>query len=197
MSEIKSALELALERTKDVKSDKESVRAHEMKQEGKRLVTKLMEDPSLDLKKAVKEYPAKDQKAVRDGFFEILLANLSLPTEKSDLQKLAPLKKGFEYATGDRRNVNYLFDQLEQLLGQFLDTKQQLIEHLRNQFSQRIREKEEQASKQMGTQVRIDPASDPEFARALNQNLGNLQNQYSGVIDQVKEQLRTLYDQHR
>jgi hypothetical protein len=197
MSEIKSALELALERTKDVKGDKDSVRAHEMKQEGKRLVTKLMEDPSLDLKKAVKEYPAKDQKAVRDGLFEILLANLSLPTEKSDLQKLGPLKKGFEYATGDRRNVNYLFDQLEQLLGQFLDTKQQLIEHLRNQFSQRIREKEEQASKQMGTQVRIDPASDPEFARALNQNLGNLQNQYSGVIDQVKEQLRALYEQRR
>lgn len=197
MSEIKSALELALERTKDVKSDKESVRAYEMKQEGKRLVTKLMDDPSIDLKKAVKEYPAKDQKAVRDGLFEILLANLSLPTEKSDLQKLAPLKKGFEYVTGDRRNVNYLFDQLEQLLGQFLDTKQQLIEHLRNQFSQRIREKEEQASKQMGTQVRIDPASDPEFARALNQNLGNLQNQYGGVIDQVKEQLRALYEQHR
>jgi hypothetical protein len=197
MSEIKSALELALERTKDVKGDKESVRAHEMKQHGKRLVTKLMDDPSIDLKKAVKEYPSKDQKAVKDGFFEILLANLSLPTEKADLQKLEPLKKGFEYATGDRRNVNYLFDQLEQLLNQFLDTKQQLIEHLRNQFSQRIREKEEQASKQMGTQVRIDPASDPEFSRALNQNLGNLQNQYGGVIDQVKEQLRALYDQNR
>jgi hypothetical protein len=78
-----------------------------------------------------------------------------------------------------------------------LDNKQQLIEHLRNQFSQRIRQKEEEASKQMGRQVRIDPSSDPEFARALNQNLGNLQNQYGGVIDQVKDQLRTLYEQRR
>jgi phosphoenolpyruvate-protein kinase (PTS system EI component) len=197
MSEIKSALELALERTKDVKSDKESVRAYEMKQEGKRLVNKLMEDPSIDLKKTVKEYPGKDQKAVRDGFFEILSANLSLPSEKSDLQKLKPLQKGFEYATGDRKNVSYLFEQLEQLLNQYLDNKQQLIEHLRNQFSQRIRQKEEEASKQMGRQVRIDPSSDPEFARALNQNLGNLQNQYGGVIDQVKDQLRTLYEQRR
>lgn len=197
MSEIKSALELALERTKDVKSDKESVRAYEMKQEGKRLVTKLMEDSSIDLKKTMKEFQGKDQKAVKDGFFEILLANLSLPTEKSDLQKLGPLRKGFEFVTGDRRNVNYLFDQLEQLLDQYLENKQQLIEHLRSQFSQRIRQKEEEASKQMGRQVRIDPASDPEFARALNQNLGNLQDQYGGVIDQVKEQLKSLYGQGR
>ena len=193
MSEIKRALELALERTKDVKGDKESVRAYEMKQEGKRLVSKLMEDPSIDLKKIVKEYPGKDQKAVKDGFFEILLANLALPTDKVDIQKLEPLRKGFEYATGDRRNVSYLFEQLDQLLNQYLDNKEQLIEQLRQQFSQRIRQREQEASGQMGTPVRIDPASDPEFSRALSQHLGNLQDQYGGVIDQVKEQLRSLY----
>ncbi|MFW5718125.1 MAG: DUF6657 family protein, partial [Spirochaetota bacterium] len=76
---------------------------------------------------------------------------------------------------------------------QYLDTKNQLTERLRQQYEPRLRQKEEQIAQQTGRQVRLDPANDPEFAQALNENLQRLQGQYAQVIDQAKEQFDQLF----
>ena len=58
-----------------------------------------------------------------------------------------------------------------------------------------MREKEQQIAQQTGRRVKLDPASDPEFAKVLNQNLQRLQQQYSQVVEQAREQLSGLFDQ--
>ena len=49
MGRIKSALEIALERTESVKTDKASIGHFEAKQQGKRLANAFLEDPSKSL----------------------------------------------------------------------------------------------------------------------------------------------------
>ena len=45
MTHIKSALEIAMERTEDVKGNKETLLIHELKNEGMKLVSEALRDP--------------------------------------------------------------------------------------------------------------------------------------------------------
>ncbi len=193
MGEIKSALELALERTADVEGDRESLEAYENKQEGKRILSRFLDDPEFELKKTLKSYDRKRRDQVRRGLFDALLGNITLPSDQQGMQRIQSLAPAFEAVIDDRKSFNQIYDQIVQLLSQYLRDRQQLIEQLRQQYEGRLRQKEEELARQTGQRMRLDPSQDPEFAQALQQNLQQLQQQYTQVIDQAREQLESLY----
>ncbi len=192
MSHIKSALELALERTENIKGSKESIEARKYREEGMKLASQLFENPTFDLGKKIKEYDKRERHWVKEGLRKILFSNLTLPASEEDIPKLATLRKGFETITGERKKVTYLFQNVEEYFKQYLSNKQQLIENLRNQFSEQIRRKNEALSKQLGREVNLDPSSDPEFAKILQQNMGKLKEHYNQVVTQAKEELEKM-----
>ncbi len=197
MGEIKSAVELALEKTEGVRGDRKSLEMHEHKQLGKRLVSKVIDGEEVDLNKELSRYDGERLDWVRDGFFEVLLMNIKLPNDDIELQRIRRLENGFQVVIRDTAQLRELFKQLDNLLSQYLDNRRQMIEAVRQQFEGRIRQKEQELQRQTGTQVRLDPASDPEFSQYLRENMNRLQEQYSGVLDQVKQQLQQLYDAGR
>lgn len=197
MGEIKSALELALEKTKDVKSDPKTLEAHEHRNAGKKLASRLQEEENFDLKKELKQYSGEHRKWVEEGLFQVVLASISLPASEEDLERLKPLQAGLSVILGNGRELDHLFQQVHGLFKQYLDNRTHLIEQIRNQFSQRMRQREEQLSRQYGTQVQMDPASDPEFSKTLQDNLGRLQEQYQGVLAQVRAELTRMFEQRR
>ena len=80
MSKIKSALELALEKTADISIDREAIRRDARVQEGRVLAGRYLSEPQdVDLKKALSEADKKDREGIREGLAESLLANLTLP----------------------------------------------------------------------------------------------------------------------
>ena len=195
MSEIKSALELALERTADVKSDKSSLEAHESKQTGMKLAGKFLDEPGTDVAGEIKKADRSRQAAIKEGFFQVMMSHLALPSQESDVSRLQTIQAGIKAVVRDQGMVDGLMDQVIQYLNQFLDTKVQLTERLREQFEPRLRQKEQQIAAQTGRPVRLEPENDPEFAQALAQNLQQLQAQYGQVVDQAKEQLEALFTQ--
>jgi acyl-homoserine lactone acylase PvdQ len=192
MARIKSALEVALERTQDVQGDKSKLEEFDERQRGKKIYAQLTTDPDFDVRKALEEVPQKNKDWVKAGFFEAILSNLNLPNDANDTGKLKTLRKGVESIVKDRRAAT-IFDQLEKFYGQYLENKTQLIEAVRKQLEGRLRQKEEELSRQAGRKVRIDPAADPEFSQFLKQNLGNLQAQYSEVLEQVRTELTDMW----
>jgi hypothetical protein len=194
MGEIKSAWEIALERTQNVKSDKASLEAHEYREAGKRLLARMMDETEeLDLDRELKQYDKKKQPLVKEGFFEVLMSNLNLPSDEASLSRIRALKPAFEWALKDRRTVDQMLGNLEEFLSNYLKDKTQLVETLRERFRPHLEQKEQQLSQQYGRQVRIDPSQDPDFQQALSQNLEQLQNQYSQALVQAKEQLREIF----
>ena len=191
MSEIKSALELALERTADVKGDKSLIEANETKKIGMKLAGRLMDSPDLDVRGEIHKLAKEKRGWAREGFFSVLISHVALPTQESDLQRLRTVTKGFEAMARDRKAVGAVMEQVEQLLQQFLDNKNQLVDGLRQQFEPRLRQQEQEIAQQTGTRVKLDPANDPEFAKALSQNMQRLQSQYTQVIEQARDQLKT------
>ncbi len=197
MGEIKSALELALEKTKNVTSDPKTVEAHEHRNVGKRLASRLQEESDFDLKKELKQYSGERRDWVEEGFFQVVLAAISLPTSEEELERLTRLHDGLAVVLGKGKDLDYLFQQVHGLFKQYLDNRRQLIEQIRNQYAQRMRQREQELSQQYGSRVQMDPASDPEFSKTLQDNLGRLQEQYQGVLEQVRDELSRMFEQRR
>lgn len=191
MSEIKSALELALERTADVKGDRSLIEAHEAKQRGMKLAGSLIDNPDTNAAAELKRMGGANGKKAREGFISVLISHLSLPAQESDLARLRTVTAGLSAVARDPGAIAAIMEQVDGLLHQYLDNKGQLVESLRQQFAPRIRQQEQEIAKQTGTPVKLDPASDPEFAKALSANMKRLQSQYNQVIEQAKEQLKT------
>lgn len=193
MAHIKSALEIALERTESVKGDHDSIEQFELKREGKRIASAFLEDPAgKNIEAELKKYPKDKQQYVRRGAFEVLLSQVSLPAVKEDLTRLDAVGKGIVAVVGDRR-LAALFQQLQQALTQYLTDVDQYDHAIRQQYAPKLRQKEEEVARRTGRRVQIDPMQDPEFVAFYNQNMGALKDRYQSGIEQVREQAQALF----
>ena len=116
MSEIKSALEIALARTEGVQSDHEGVRLKGLKDNGKKIASLFLNDHHDEnkLKKAIDAVDKADRQEVIKGIFEVFKTNLALPQIEEFSESLANLKTGFLVISGEKKRLDVLFEQLEQ-----------------------------------------------------------------------------------
>ena len=195
MTEIKSALEIALERTKDIKGDKETLMANDRRNVGKRLASKYLNPvgEKSDPNEAFKSHSGEEARWVKEGFFQTLIANLSLPADDSYEEGLRNFEKGFLFVIKEKKQLNYLFQQLEQFFRQYLQTRDQVQDQLKQQYEPKLREKEKLLAKQMGGQIHLTPEADPEFIDILSKNLSRLEAQYYQALGQIKDELGRLF----
>jgi len=196
MARIKSALELALEKTEDIKGDKTAIQAHEKKQEGKQIASRFLspdrKKDEISIIKMVKSYPKNEQQWVREGIVEILLANLGLPKEESEIESLEKLKEGFLELISDKKRTEYYFQQLKQFYSQYLQDRERVTENLKQQYGPQFQRKQEEIKRQTGGSVQMSMEQDPEFASYLNKHLGQVEEQYKNVLYQIKEDLKKM-----
>ncbi len=195
MALIKSALELALENTADIVGDKEAIRHRELEERGKRIASKFLfdlEEKGEELAAALKEQKKEDRKEVTDAVVSVFLSNISLPREEVSTETLNRIKEGLIVITGEKKKIPAVIDQLTQFFQQFIDNRDQIIEHLKKQFQPQLDAKSKALSRQYGRQVNLTPEQDPEFMEHLNHNLGKLEEQYQNALDQAKKDLAAM-----
>jgi len=198
MAMIKSALEIALERTKDLKVDPKALAANEARQEGKRLAGEYLADPAeVDFAARFSATPKDRKEFVREGAFDVFASRIQLPiTAAADPDaELAPLVAGIKVLNtapfGEKR-IQATFDQLGGFLKQYLDDAKRVEEAIRKQYAPRLKQKEQEMSARMGRPVRIDPMQDPDFAAFYKQNVGQMRTQYQDALDKAKADLAAL-----
>jgi len=198
MAMIKSALEIALERTKDLKADPAVIAAAEAKQEGKRLAGEYLADPTaVDLGKRLAAL-AKDRRAkAKEGAFEVLASRIQLPTSlptdlAGELATIATGVKALDSALFGDKRIQGIFDQLGSVLGKYLEDAKRVEEAIRKQYAPRLKQKEQEMAARMGRAVRLDPMQDPEFAAFYKQNVGQMRDQYQAFLDKTKADLAAL-----
>ena len=207
MAMIKSALEIALERSKDIKMDEAAMEANVLRVEGKKGAGRYLDDPaSGSLGEKLGQYPKEKRAAVREGMFDVLASQIQLPVNDASVAKLDILSAGFSAlamsagtgllggvgsAVADKR-VQALFQQLAGFFKQYLDDMKNVEQAIRKQWGPKIREKERQMAARMGQDVRIDPMSDPEFAAFYKQNVSAARAQYQAALDKAKNDLAAM-----
>ncbi|MDR1059229.1 MAG: hypothetical protein LBL43_06735 [Treponema sp.] len=192
MGQIKSALEIALERTESVKGDRASIEQFEAKQRGKKLANDFLGDQKINLESAVKGTPKEEQRSFRQGLFDVFLSQIALPLTGDDMGRLEALGKGLAAVIGGS-HFGTVYKQLIQLLNRYLDEAARYEEAIRQQYAPKLRQKEEELSRRLGRQLKLDPFQDPEFIAFYNQNMNNLKANYEGAITQVRAEAERLF----
>ena len=192
MGEIKSALELALERTNNVQSDKKLIEKNNAIDEGRKAAFEYMEKNAAtetSLAKIIKDSSKEKQQWLREGMFKVLISNLKLPEDESSFGKINKIRDGFSAIAGDKKEIVFIFSQIEQVFKQYLQHKDSIIENLNNNFEQKLKEKEEMLSKQLGAKVTLKPENDPEYKEYLHKVTNQLDQQYREVLVKIKNEI--------
>ncbi|MDR1970328.1 MAG: hypothetical protein LBQ46_00255 [Treponema sp.] len=194
MGRIRSALEIALERTESVRGDKDSIDKFEAKQQGKKIANEFLSDPSRSLEEALKKAPKEQRESLRQGMFEVLLAQINLPLSKDDKQRIETVGRGLGAVMANGR-FSGTYKQFTQLLNRYLDEADQYEKAIRRQYEPKLRQKEEELTRRYGRPVRLDPLQDPEFVAFFNQNMDALKENYQGAVDEVREEARRCFEE--
>jgi hypothetical protein len=192
MGKIKSALELALERTESVKGDRSAIDQFEARQRGKKLANAFLENPRDGLEGELKKCPKEELEALKQGIFDLLVTQINLPAVKEDLARIEAAGKGLQTVIGDGRFAA-LCKQFLQTSAQYLNEIAQYDEAIRRQYAPKLRQKEEELSRRLGQEIRLDPFQDPEFVKFYTQAMNSLKENYQNLAHQVREQAALLF----
>jgi len=191
MGVIKTALEIALERTEAVKSDKIGIAQYEAKQKGKKLANDYLQG-DIDLAGEIKKSKDADRTSLKQGVFDILVTQINLPSSPESAQKAEKAIKGLESIIKSKV-FSAMAGQLMQLFGQFLQESAQYEQAIRQQYSPKLRQKEEELSRRYGREVHLDPMQDPEFIAFYNQHMNALKGNYEQAVTQAREEARKMF----
>lgn len=186
MGHIKSALELALERTSGISSDRESLNQKTLKEEGMKLLQYAQDHPDENVADKIAKFPKDQQKFVREGLAQVLLARVKLPSNELALPDTALLDRCFRALVPDIQQVSEVIRQFGEFAGSYINDRKQLYTALVEQYGPVLRQKEQQIAAQTGQRVRLAPEQDPEFQKYYKQNLERLDEQYGQGVQQAK-----------
>lgn len=194
MGVIKTALEIALEKTESVKGDKTSIELFEAKQRGKKLAGAFLVQ-EVDLAHEIKITPDNQKDSLKQGVFDVLISKIALPAGKEDEKSIEAAGNGLQIIIKNKQ-FNILYQQLMQIFSQYLQEAAHYEHAIRQQYAPKLRQKEEELSRRFGRELRIDPMQDPEFTAIYNQHMNALRKNYESVIDEIKEQARRLFEEN-
>jgi hypothetical protein len=193
MGRIKTALEIALERTESVKGDKDSIGQFEAKRQGKKIANEFLEDSSRGLEEAIKKTPKEQRESLKQGIFEVFFSQITLPLNKDDEKRVQTVGRGLVAVISDGRFSTH-YKQFTQILSRYLDEAAQYEKAILHQYEPKLRQKEEELARRYGRQVRLEPFQDPEFVAFYNQSMNALKGNYQGLVDQIREEARRCFE---
>ena len=192
MGQIKSALEIALERTANIESDANAGKKRELENAGKRIASSFIDSGNeADLKKALSAYKNEEKNIVTEGIKSLLLLKVSLPQEQEEVDTIMRAGKALDLLY-PHRHLNNLFDMIKNVLEQYFASQQQLEQALEQQYAPQLRKKEAELARQTGQQIHLSPRQDPEFNQLLERNIKKLHEQYSQAVEQAKQQIQEI-----
>ena len=192
MGIIKTAMEIALERTENVKTNRANIDQFEAKQLGKRQANTFLA-ADLDLASKIKDMPEGQKESFKQGVFDVLVSQIKLPDNKDGEKRLEKVGKGLETVINNKQ-FTVLYQQLMGIFSQFLKEAESFEQVIRQQYGPKLRQKEEEISRRLGREIHIDPSKDPEFVAFYNQNMNALKNNYESFLEQAREETRRLFD---
>ena len=194
MGKIKSAWEIALERTEGIQMDKDKIKYKADVDSARRAAGRFVsDDEPINEKELRDSLSSLDRKAVKEALIVTAEANLSLPqSEDSDNTRLEKAKTLIAIATDNNPEAIGLSEELEAFLKQYPLHRKDLLEKMKTQYKPILDEKSEKLSKQYGTEVHLSYENDKEFMEAARQNLERLEAQYQATLTNAKKQLASI-----
>lgn len=192
MGAIKSSLEIALEKTEDIKEDREGIAKKELKEQGMKVASLVLsgEKKIKDLSSLVQKTDKKNIDIIKQGILKVALMNISLPENDIDEERIK--KTGLIFEQLGKKDANEIISQMLQFFEQYHQNKKQLRDNLASRYQDVLKAKEAEIAKKSGTNIKLQPEQDPEFMKILHENYKQLKAKYEDALVQVKKELENF-----
>lgn len=194
MGRIRSAWEIALEKTQDIEIDKAKLEKENNITAARTLAGRYLnydEEMNEDaLKKEYEKIAGLD--GVRDGIRTSIMQNLTLPSETVLNDRYERLETLASLISGNDSQVMSLMRQITAFLKQYPEHQKQLYEQLKEHFRPMLEEKAQQMREKYGQDIPLSLENDKEFVQVANKQLEELRKQYESNLDAAKSQLETI-----
>ena len=193
MGKIRSAWEIALEKTEGIQIDKDKLRYSADVDKARRSAGSFLSTDDLISEDEIRnELSSLDKAAVKEGLTATIEANLSLPQSEEKDPRLGKVRTLLGIASSGDANALGLFDEIEAFMERYPLHRKDLLEKMKAQYKPVLEEKSEKLSKQYGTEVHLSFENDKEFMEAVRQNLERLEAQYQSTLANAKAQLKEM-----
>jgi hypothetical protein len=192
LAEIKSALELALEKAERYgKATKEELNRDQYRDQGRQLAVNFLKD-GVDLEAGISSLPAPAQDEARTAVKEVLLRNIILPRNGELEERLAQALQGLMLVAKDKKAMARQKAELEQLLHNFLQVRNNALQQLKARFGAGIGQMQRALEAQMRQKVKLEVEHLPQFQEEWRRFQGQLSDQFEPMLEACKERMMGL-----
>jgi hypothetical protein len=195
MGEIKSALEIAMEKAEKLgrATDEERLKWKYVPEGEKMAAMYLNQDSNLVVE--LNRYQENARKYVIEGAEDILIRNIKLPQDDGEKKKNKQAMDGLKNLKSDKVSVENVYSKVRRIFEHYKEQgeqqKKQAYESLKAEFEARI---QEAAQQQYGSLAgfKIDVERQPQFQEQWRNVQAQLNSQYVMLLDEYKRELRAI-----
>ncbi|TET16466.1 MAG: hypothetical protein E3J75_05210 [Dehalococcoidia bacterium] len=195
MGEIKSALEIAMEKAEKLgKATDEERLKWKYVPEGEKLAARYIKQ-GCNLVVELSQYEESIKKYIMEGVGDILIRNINLPS--SDLAKRNNRRamEGLKTVKSDKASVENVYSKMRRIFDHYVgegeQQRKQAYESLKAEFEAKIKQALQQ---QLGSFVgiKIDVEKQPQFQEEWRKMQTQLDSQYLKLLDEYKQELSAI-----
>ncbi len=197
MSLLKSAWEIALEKTEDIEVDENKIRKDQRIEKGRRLAGSYLSDIEATfeaLEKSYKDIPEEHREDINSGIARTIVVNIALPQSDDYLMRMEKIANLAGFISEDGEAIARHIGELSGLMGQYLEARETLLERAKAQYQPMFEQKQQQMMAQYGRASYTSVEQDPEFIQFLQKHYKQLSGQYQETLDRAKEELKHLWN---
>jgi len=192
LAEIKSALELALEKAERYgRATKEELTREQYRDQGRQLAVNYLKDGA-DLDAALANLPAAAQPEARMAVKEVLLRNIILPRDGEVDPRMAQALEGLLLVAQNQKAMARQKAELEQILQNFLQVRNNAYQQLTARFGAGIGQMQRAMEAQMRQKVKLEVEHLPQFQEEWRRFQGQLLDQFEPMLEHCKAQMLSL-----
>jgi monoamine oxidase len=190
LAEIKSALELALEKAEKYgRASAEEMALSQYQDQGRQLAVLFLKGEG-DLEADLKKIPPTAQPAVRQAIKEVFLRNLALPRENTVDDRQDRALEGLLLVADNKKAMAHLQAEMEQVLQQFLQIRNNAMQQLKARYADGVGQLQKAMEAQLHQKVRVEAENLPQFQEEWRRFQGQLQDQVDPMLENLKARMR-------
>lgn len=192
MGKIKSALEIAMEKTENIAIDENKIRINQENERIRRIAGEYLAKEERDdsLLKALDDY---SEEVLKRALKNLMLSSLTLPNYEVVDDRYERLLAIMNCIMRDDKNAIALYERITTFLKQYPLHRKELVESLKKQLEPMLEEKSEAMSQKLGRAIRLNIEDDKETLEIIEQNLEHLEKQYNDNLENAKKSLEASF----
>ncbi len=192
MAEIKSALEIALEKAERYgRASKEELLRDQYKEKGRQIAVQYLKEEG-DLEKELASLPPEAKEAAQQAVKEVLVRNIALPREESLDPRATRALDGLLLVASNKKGMTRLKEEVQQIWQNFLMARNSALQQLKASFSQQLKNVTQALEAQYGQRLRVEVEHLPQFQEEWRKFEANLIQQFEPILEDRKARMLTL-----